>query len=219
MAVKPYEMMTTAEIREILNRRAESEQDLLQGIEEVDASSIYYHTHSYYLQGKYQTDQYPNDFATWVAVHVRDRVLSERLAVVDPWTLGDVEALRQQLITIIEDHLETMRISPRALFGDPFDFVRSHTFAVPTGTVVRTREDLREAFRAVPPESLYYHFFEDAFGKRRKTGSLVSWVAEELRDRRLAESLSRLNPYRLHIEPLRATLLRVMERTPAGEAA
>jgi len=36
MDVKPYPLMTCAEIREILNRRAVGEQELLEGIEEVD---------------------------------------------------------------------------------------------------------------------------------------------------------------------------------------
>lgn len=219
MAVKPYEIMTCAEIREILNRRAEGEQDLLQGIEEVDASSIYYHTHSYYLHGKYQHDPYPNDFANWVAVHVRDRVLSERLAVVDPWTVADLEALRQQLIAIVEDHLDALRFSPRSLFGDPFEFLRGHLFALPTGIAVRTREELREAFRVAPPEALYYHFFADAFGKGRRTGSVVAWAAEELRDRPLGEALAGVNPYRLHLEQLRSALLRAVDQVRREEAA
>ncbi|HXG60683.1 MAG TPA: DUF5752 family protein [Planctomycetota bacterium] len=216
MPPKPYVLMTCAEVREILNRRARGEQELLDHLEEVDAASIYYHTHSYYLRGKYRHDRYPNDFATWVAEQVRDRVLSERLAVLDPFTLPDVEALRRQLVTQIEDHIEELGFAPRALFGDPFDFIRGHVVAVPAGMEIRTREDLREGLRRAPPEALYYHFFEDAFRQGRRHGTLVAWVAEELGDAPLAAALARVNPYRLHLEHLRRDLLRVLDASGGG---
>jgi hypothetical protein len=211
--------MTCAEIREILNRRARGEQELLEQIEEVDPGSIYYHVHSYYLRGKYRHDRYPNDFATWVSEHVRDRVLGERLAVIDPFGLGGVEALRHRLVTLIEDHVEELGFAPRALFGDPFEFVRAHLVVLPTGVEVRRRDELRAALAAAAPETLYFHFFEDAFHRGRRTGSLVTWVAEDLRDAPLAEALSRFNPYRLHLEHLRRDLLRLIDAAPVPEAA
>lgn len=212
MTARPYALMTCAEVREILNRRAAGEQDLLEQIEEVDVRSIYYHTHSYYLRGKYEHDRYPNDFATWVAENVRDRVLSERLAVIDPSAAADLEALRGDLAALIEDHLEELGFSPRALFGEPFEFLRGHVVPIPSGVEVRARAELREALRTAAPETLYWHFFEDAFGRGRRCGSLVMWVAEDLRDPGLAEELSRVNPYRLHLEHLRAALLQAFDR-------
>jgi len=203
--------MTLAEIREILHRRAAGEQDLLEGIEEVDGASIYYHTHSYYLRGKYRHDRYPNDFATWVAEHVRDRVLSERLSMVDPSTFQDVEALRRGLIAVLEEHLETLRFSPRTLFGDPFEFVRAQVVVLPTGIEVGSRADLKAALAAASPETLFYHFFEDVFGRGRRSGSLVDWVAEDPADAPLAAALVRINPYCLHLEQLRNRILRAFD--------
>jgi hypothetical protein len=206
--MNPYAMMSCAEVREILGRRAPGEQELLEAIEDVPADSIYYHTHSYYLRGKYAHDRYPNDFATWAAEHVRDRVLGERLAVVDPFALSDLEALRAQLAGLIESHLDELGFSPRALFGEPFEFVVAHVVPVPTGLDVRTRAGLRDALRAATHDTLYWHFFEDAFRRGRRTGSLVRWVADELRDEPLASALGALNPYRMHLESFRASLLR-----------
>ncbi|MBI2900204.1 MAG: hypothetical protein HYY17_08460 [Planctomycetes bacterium] len=211
MGRKPYPLMTLAEIREILHRRAAGEQDLLDGIEEIDGASIYYHTHSYYLRGKYRHDRYPNDFATWVADQVRDRVLSERLSMVDPSTFADVEGLRAGLITIIEQHLDTIGFSPRALFGEPFEFVRAHIVVLPTGVEVGSRAELKAALASAPPETLFYHFFEDAFGRGRRTGSLVEWVAEDLGDAPLAAALAAVNPYCLHLEQLRTRILRALD--------
>lgn len=216
MNVRPYSMMTFAEIREILNRRAPGEQELAEAIEDVPGDSLYYHTHSFYMRGKYHHDRYPNDFATWVAEQIRDRILSERLAALDLRALGDAETLRRELLSIIENHLDSLGFSPRALFGDPFDFVRPHVIPFPAGREVRTRAELREALRTAAPETLFWHFFEDAFRRGEPTGSLVAWVAEDLKDAPLARAMAGLNPYRFHLENLRTDLISVMDRTGEG---
>ena len=211
MTAKAYELKTCAELREILNRRASGEQELMDAIQEIDASSLYYHTHSYYLHEKYHHDRYPNDFATWTAHQVRDRILGERLSVVDLFNLKTVEALRQELTTIIESHLDVIGYSPRALLGDPFEFVRSHAIVLPTGISVRTREELRKALETVTADSLYFHFFQDAFGRGRHTGTLVEWVASDLHDDALAARLAGVNPYKLNLERLRTEVLDILK--------
>src|SRR5262249_16335666 len=82
-------------------RRAADGQELLDGLEEVPLDSIYFHTHSYFLRHPYIAGPYPNDFANWAAIQLRDRVLGERLAVIDPSEVGDLEALRNELVTIL----------------------------------------------------------------------------------------------------------------------
>jgi hypothetical protein len=217
MSARPFEIQTCTEIREILNRRASGEQELMDAILEVDASSLYYHTHSYYLAEKYHVDHHPNDFATWASQQVRDRILGERLSVLDLFSLQDVEALRTELATILESHIDVIGYSPRALLGDPFEFVRSHVVVLPTGTAVRTAADLWKAVKAMPTESLYFHFFKDVFGRGRRVGTLVEWVADELGDGGLAERLASVNPYKLHLDRLRSELEAILR--PAGGGA
>src|SRR5215472_10669830 len=94
-----------SELREILGRKAEDERRLVELIEEVPLDSIYFHTHSYFLRHSYVERVYPNDFAQWVAMEVRDHVLGERLAVVDPFEFRELDAFRAELISIIDDHL------------------------------------------------------------------------------------------------------------------
>src|SRR5437867_6720569 len=102
----PFRFVSCIELREVLGKRAMDEHRLLEIIEEVPADSIYYHTHSYYLRHPYTQELYPNDFATWVVRHAQDRVLGERLGVVDPFDFDDIEALRAELVGIIGDHLD-----------------------------------------------------------------------------------------------------------------
>lgn len=75
--------------------------------------SIYYHTHTYFLRHSHVEQLYPNDFAQWVAMEVRDHILGERLAVVDPFEFTGLESLREEFISVIDDHLSRTTIVPR----------------------------------------------------------------------------------------------------------
>src|SRR2546428_8537842 len=103
-AIQPFEFVACLELREMLGRVAWDERELLAGIEDAPADSLYYHTRSYFLRSHYLSAPYPNDFATWTAIQVRDRVLGERLAGVGPVCLGDGEPLRAALINVIGAH-------------------------------------------------------------------------------------------------------------------
>src|SRR2546428_12913019 len=93
-AIQPFEFLACLVLREMLGRAAWDERELLAGIEDAPADSLYYHTRSYFLRSHYLSAPYPNDFATWAAIQVRDRVLGERLAGVDPVVFRDNEPLR-----------------------------------------------------------------------------------------------------------------------------
>ncbi|MDN5942244.1 MAG: DUF5752 family protein, partial [Nitrospira sp.] len=104
-ADKPFCFIGSSELRESLGKEAEDEKRLVELLEEVPLDSIYYHTHTYFLRHSHVEQLYPNDFAQWVAMEVRDHVLGERLAVIDPFEFQGLELLREELISVIDDHL------------------------------------------------------------------------------------------------------------------
>ncbi|MDO9350753.1 MAG: DUF5752 family protein, partial [Deltaproteobacteria bacterium] len=79
IAEHPFFFTGCWELREMVGRSARDEQQLLEAIEEIPVDSLFYHTHSFFLRHLYIAGPYPNDFATWVAIQVRDRVLGEKL--------------------------------------------------------------------------------------------------------------------------------------------
>jgi hypothetical protein len=81
---------------------------------------------------------------------------------------------------------------------------------------VSSRKELAKAIRDATPQTLFYHFFEDAFRKGTRNGSLIQWVAEDLRDQKLAEDLSNFNPYRLHMNRLRTDLVSLISGPKEG---
>lgn len=204
-AARPFEFIDCLELREMLGRTVWDERELLTGIEEVPAESIFYHTHSAFLRSRYLAAPYPNDFATWAAIQVRDRVLGERLAVVDPFDFDDVEQLRAELVTIIDDHLAELQTVPRVVYGEPFYFMRSQLIAVPAGVTARTLQEFREALARVDLSAIYYHFFRPEM--RRDRWEAVRWLADDLGEIALADQIRAINPYISSLDGLRWHLL------------
>jgi hypothetical protein len=205
-AKAPFHFMACWELREMLGKRANDVQELLDHLEEVPLDSIYFHTHSYFLRHPYIAGPYPNDFANWAAIQVRDRVLGERLAVVDPFEIGDLEALRSELISILDDHLSTVGFVPRVFFGEPFFFMQSRILAVPTGVKARSLREFAAELERVDASSIYYHVFDARARKGRGRTDFETWIEEGLGLPELARLLGRVNPYTWSLEELRERL-------------
>ncbi len=175
----PFRFISCMELRESLGKRAQDIQRLLEIIEEVPADSIYYHTHSYYLRHPYTHELYPNDFASWVVRHAQDRVLGERLGVVDPFDFDDLEALRAELIGIIGDHLDHGRGYVSTRVAEPFEFIRSHVIDVDLYIEVVTLQEFRDELSHVDIGAVYNHICEARMRKRRPSGDFADWLSSE----------------------------------------
>jgi len=195
----------------MLGRSARDEQQLLEAIEEVPLDCIYYHTHSFFLRHKYIAGPYPNDFATWAAIQVRDRVLGEKLGVLDPYEFESLESLRVEIVTIIEEHLSELQIIPRAIYGEPFHFMQSRIIEVATGLAARTLTEFREILATVDASVIYYHTFEAMLRLGRRKGDFSIWIEEQLGLPELAQKISRLDPYMTSLEIIRHRILKLCD--------
>lgn len=202
-----FRFIGCSEVQEILGKQAEDERALAELLEEVPLDSVYFHTHSFFLRHRFIERTYPNDFAEWVGEQVRDHVLAERLSVVDPFDFPSIEALREELISIIDDHLSGMATVPRAGFGMPFHFNRSRILEVPTGLEARTLWEFREAISEVDVSAVYFHVFEAHLRLQREENDFSAWIRSGLKLPELADRLRGLNPYLGSLERLRSSLL------------
>jgi hypothetical protein len=209
----PFRFFGCIELPEILGKRAHDERELMELLEQVPVGSVYYHTHSVFLRHYQITDAYPNDFANWVASQVRDQALAERLAVVDPFEFGDLEQLREELVSILDEHISNLHPVPRVVFGNPFYFVESHVVEVPLGLEARTLDEFIAHLRTVDESSIYYHSLEARVRQGRMGGDFAAWLGQELGLTALAEEASRINPYLGGLERIRTELVRLTEGT------
>lgn len=204
----PFRFVACVELHEFVGVRAEDERQLMELIEQVPLDSIYYHTHGFFLRHKFLAGIYPNDFATWAAVHLRDQALGERLAMVDPAEFDDLEAVRDQLVSIIDEHLRRLQAVPRIVAGaEPFYFVRSRIVEVPTGIEVSTLEEFRQALLDVDVSAVYFHLVEARMRLGRNQNDFAAWLDRGLGLSRLAARVRDLNPYGASLERTRARLI------------
>jgi hypothetical protein len=211
IADHPFLFTGCWELREMLGRSARDEQQLLEAVEEIPFDSIYYHTHSFFLRHKYIAGPYPNDFATWAAIQVRDRVLGEKLGILYPYDFENLEALRAEIVTIIEEHLSQLQIIPRAIYGEPFYFMQSRIIEVPTDLEARTLTEFREILATVDVSVVYYHTFEAMLRLGRKKGDFALWVEDQLGLPELAQKISTLDPYMTTLESVRTRIIRLCD--------
>ena len=194
-----------------MGRSARDEQQLLEAIEEIPLDSLSYHTHSFFLRHQYIAGPYPNDFATWAAIQVRDRVLGEKLGILDPYDFDNLEALRTEIVNIIDEHLSQLQIIPRAIYGEPFYFMQSRIIEVPTGMEARSLTEFRKILATVDASAVYYHNFEAILRLGRRMGDFAFWIEEQLRLPQLAQKISRIDFYMISLESVRRQIIKLCD--------
>src|SRR2546426_3575599 len=142
-AVHPFLFVGCVELRQTLDMHALDQRELMHRIAEVPADSIFFHTFGYFLRHRAFTTAYGNDFARWAALEIGDHALAERLAVVDPFAFPTLEALREHLVTIVQDHLRGREAETRVEFDRAFHFQQSHIVEVPLGLAATTLVEFR----------------------------------------------------------------------------
>jgi hypothetical protein len=207
----PFQFIGCVEVRQALDHRARDERELLDRLEDVPAGSVFYHTHGYFLRHRPVTTAYGNDFAAWVAGHVRDQVLAERLAVINPFEIASLEDLREELMSAIHDHLLRLSTVPRVEFGDVFHFQQSHIVEVPLGTPVTTLVEFRAGLAEVDASAIYFHMVEARSRLGRRSGDFAEWIRDSLAMPALADRIERIDAYMTNLERVRARVLALLD--------
>ncbi|MBU1061555.1 MAG: hypothetical protein KJ952_02390 [Candidatus Omnitrophica bacterium] len=202
-----FSFMGCIEIKELLGKKADDEMQLLEFIEEVPADSIYYHTHSCFLRHYYIAGTYTNDFANWVAIQVRDRVLGEKLASVTPSGNKNIDDVRFELIDIIDRHISSIETVPSVSYGQPFFFMQSEIIEIPTGITANNLAEFKNALEIVDASAIYNHIFEAKLRDNRGRSDFAIWIEEVLNMKELAEKIEVIDSYMYSLEGLRKRLL------------
>ncbi len=218
-AKQPFRFSSCMELREVLGKRAMDEHRLLELIEEAPADSIYYHTHSFYLRHAYTQQLYSNDFATWIVLYAQDRVLGERLGVLDPFEFSDIERLRDEIAAILADHLNRSVAVARCIVNEPFEFIRSHVVEVPLGLEARTLSEFREALADVEVGAIYNHVCEARMRRKGLSVDFAYWLSSDggLGLQELALKVEQVGRLGLSLEGMRSKILRLCDQELARQ--
>lgn len=233
IARNPFRFVGCMELKEMLGLKARDEEDLMNLVEEVPLESIYYHVYGYLLRHDYLLGPYPNDFASWVHIEVRDSMLAEKLGLLDPVEYDTLEGLRATIVELISNHLDQVHGIPRVIMGQPFFFMKSNIIEVPTKIEVKSLREFREALEVVDSSVIFNHFFASTeeprkvvdskesvefnqvftpAGKLRRRMDFVKWVEEDLGMEQLAQNFRVVNPFMMSLEKLRTEMMDICDR-------
>ena len=220
VAKEPFHFYTRLHLKELTGLKATDLPSLLSLIRTVPGSSIYYHTHHFLQQHQFLSPEPPNDFAYWVSEALGEDALGEKLAGIDTVQFHTLRSLREKLAETIESHLKTHPRSAQrsAPDGEPFYFMKSVSFILPTPYMATTLKEFAEVLKKISVHSLYFHIFEARLRLEQPTNDFALWLKENLQEEKLAQQVEFLDPYTHTLESLREKLITLVEKRIAANA-
>jgi len=217
-AKEPFRFYTRLHLTELTGLRATTVSQLLELIRKVPGSCIYHHTHRFLQQHQYLSPEPPNDFAYWVAEILGEKELAENLESIDTVQFKTIRMLRERIVATIEEYLKA-NPSAALRFADedrPFYFMKSVSFVIPTNYVVSDLKEFIEVLEKITIDSIYFHIFESRLRLEKGDNDFSNWIADSLGDKRLAEEISRLDPYTHMLEELRQAIIKIIKKRIAA---
>lgn len=208
--IEPFAVRDCALIAIATGKRAQNLRELRELLREIDLNCIYYHFWGGLLRPRFDDPEYHNDFAIWIAHSLHNKILSERLAVIDPVAYESLEELRSELIDIIEESLDETEYPIWANRDDQFEFIRSQTVVFDANIAVKQPAELIELLPRMSPGSIFFHFID---GRRRNANGMddfSNWLFEfGAEHQKLIESIQQIDPYFSSLRELRRQLAKI----------
>jgi len=197
--------------------RAQNLKELRDRLKTVDAASIYYHFWGTLLRPAFDDPRYNNDFAIWAFDALHDQALAERLGVLDPADFADIEALRVELLDIVDEELDRSEVLPWTSHESQFRFMRSQIVVFATGCTVTDPHRLADVVAAMSAGSVFYHFVD----ARRRTPESVddfrAWLLGLPGDHtEAAARLGQVDPFFRSLVELREEIVTSLGETLGG---
>ncbi len=158
-------------------REAANLRELRERVVQCGVDVLYHHFSETLLRPTFDYPDYHNDFAVWAKLNLDDRVLAERLGILDPYSFGSLEELRGTMLDILDERLNELPTNPAVTRGDEFYFLEATTVVFETGDVIEEPAELPAKISNMTNGSIFYHFVE---ARRRTPDSLddfSAWLA------------------------------------------
>lgn len=197
-----------AGVREALNLR-----ELEERLYECPDECLFHHFCERVIRPTFDDPDYTNDFAYWVSNELGDKVLAERIAVINPYKMASFDELRQHLLDIVQERLSEIEHISWAPRGNGFQFLQAVTVVFETSATMETVEDFYKILPQISLGSIYYHFVE---ARRRTENGLDDfsvWIAQHGEEYQpLIRALAKIDFYFLSLTELRQVLLNTVSK-------
>jgi len=173
---------------------------------------LYYHFCETLIRPAFDNPEYRNDFALWAAYNLRDRVLAERLGIINPYSFSNLEDLRERIIEIVEDRLSCLDYIPSVPKRDEFIFMRAATVVFDTGLVLKKPSDLLLHLPKMSKSTLYYHFMEARRRIQDRVDDFTFWLQfHPDKNQRIIDALSKIDFYFINLNELKSVLIKTLK--------
>ena len=210
-AKNPFHFYTSVTLKELTGRKARNIRELVSIIKEVPGSVIFYHTHVFLQRQHSLSPDPPNAFANWVSRILGEYKLGEELASIDICSFNTIRELREKIINVIENHLfeskEPLRYAPP---GREFDFIKAHSFVVPTGLKAHNLKEFAAILEKVTIYAIYFHIFEARLRLEKGFNDFSFWIGTSAGAPEVAKDIAGLDPYTFNMEALRRRILDIV---------
>jgi hypothetical protein len=208
---EPFYFFSELHLVRLLGVKAKNPSELLEHIKQVPPSAIYYHTHRFLQQHHYLSPEPPNDFAYWVTNILSLEALGESLASVDIVRFTTIDELRDEFIRILSDYIAKGKYCLDCEPGEEFHFMGCVTVIIPTPYVAHTLPEFLSIIPKLSIHALYFHVFEARMRLHNAENDFSRWF-RDTGQIKLAEELSRLDPYTITLEGLREKIIKAVSR-------
>src|SRR5579871_4451253 len=214
--MKPFLFMTSVEAVQLTGRKAGSLLELYLCLKEVEASSLYHHTHRFYRDHSFLGPWDRSDFALWASQNLKEEEAGERMGSLDARDYRTLEDLRGALLACLEPLMvDKQRWIRRVPPGLEFHFCKAVSLVLPTGRSARNLEGFLDALEGVDTSCLYHHLIEAPLhyhGEERPLANDFSrWLADSGFPEQ-ARAVAAIDPYHRDLESLREDLLSVFRK-------
>ncbi len=166
---QPFKIKDCALAAIATGKTAQNLKELRDMIAEIESESIYYHFWGGLLRPRFDDPEFNNDFAAWARHSLHDKVLAEKLGMINPIDFPNLEDLRNEIIEVIEERLDDSEHIPWSSPDDQFHFIISQIVVFDTHKVIKRAKELTTAIPTMTPSSVYYHFID---ARRRTFGNI-----------------------------------------------
>ncbi len=186
--------------------------ELLQAVRTLPDGVLEHHMMRCALEDYFELYEFPNDLARWCWSALGDHPLGEALALVDPYRLASIDAVRTTIADLIDERLWSADRVPWSRPGLELPLMESRLIAFDTGERINTPAALVEAIRRMPLRSLFYHVHEARRRTRGESDDFSSWLDAVGVGRALTDRLRNIDFYFLNLSQLRREILDVFDR-------
>ena len=183
--------------------------ELRERIAACDDNVLFHHYCETTLRATFDNPDYRNDFAVWSKLYLGDRVLAERLGILDPYAFPSLGELRAATLEVIDERLGELTMIPWARPGDQFFFMEATTVMFSAGIRISHPSEFADAIRKMTNGSIYFHFLEARRRPPIGADDFTAWLLENEdggRNRPYIEALGRIDFYFHSLADLREEL-------------